>query len=70
MRPLSVNSGPLTDHAFPKAERETFCNYMAGAFGYYKNPCSHRDIDMDFISAFERIVVASDLLKVIEESNE
>jgi len=62
--------GPLTDYALPKAEREAFCNYIAGAFGYYKNPCSHRDVEMDFISAFERIVVASDLLKVIEKSKQ
>jgi len=61
-------NGPLTDYDLPKAEREAFCNYIAGAFGYYKNPCSHRDVEMDFISAFERIVVASDLLKVIEKS--
>lgn len=61
-------NGPLTDYALPKAEREAFCNYIAGAFGYYKNPCSHRDVEMDFISAFDRIVVASDLLKIIEKS--
>ncbi len=61
-------NGPLTDYDLPKAEREAFCNYIAGAFGYYKNPCSHRDVEMDFISAFDRIVVASDLLKVIERS--
>ena len=61
-------NGPLTDYDLPMAEREAFCNYIAGAFGYYKNPCSHRDVEMDFISAFERIVIASDLLKVIEKS--
>ena len=61
-------NGPLTDYDLPKAEREAFCNYIAGAFGYYKNPCSHRDVEMDFISAFDRIVVASNLLKVIEKS--
>ena len=59
-------SGLLTDHKLPKAEREAFSNYIAGAFGFYKNPCSHRDIELDFISAFDRIVVASDLLKTIE----
>jgi len=52
----------------PKAEREAFCNYIAGAFGFYKNPCSHRDREMDFLSAFDRMVVASDLLKVIENA--
>jgi|GEM_PF-5082348 len=35
------------------------------SFGYYKNPCSHRDVEMNFITAFERIVVASDLLKKV-----
>ncbi|GAF72345.1 unnamed protein product [marine sediment metagenome] len=65
---FNPENGPLTDYDLPKAEREAFGNYIAGAFGYYKNPCSHRDIDMDFISAFDRIVVASDLLKVIEKS--
>ena len=65
---FNPENGPLTDYDLPKAEREAFCNYIAGAFGYYKNPCSHRDVEMDFISAFVRIVVASDLLKVIEKS--
>lgn len=65
---FNPESGPLTDHDLPKAEREAFCNYIAGAFGYYKNPCSHRDIELDFISAFDRVVVASDLLKAIESA--
>jgi uncharacterized protein (TIGR02391 family) len=65
---FNPENGPLTDYDLPKVEREAFCNYIAGAFGYYKNPCSHRDVEMDFISAFVRIVVASDLLKVIEKS--
>ena len=65
---FNPENGTLTDYELPKAEREAFCNYIAGAFGYYKNPCSHRDVEMDSISAFERIVVASDLLKVIEKS--
>lgn len=65
---FNPENGPLTDFDLPKAEREAFSNYIAGAFGFYKNPCSHRDVEMDFISAFNRIVVASDLLKVIEMS--
>lgn len=65
---FNPDNGPLTDNKLPKAEREAFTNYIAGAFGYYKNPCSHRDIEMDFISAFDRIVVASDLLKIIDKA--
>jgi uncharacterized protein (TIGR02391 family) len=62
------NSGTLTNYELPAAEREAFAHYIAGAFGYYKNPCSHRDIELNFISTFERIVVASNLLKIIDES--
>ncbi len=61
-------TGPLTDASLPKAEREAFANYIAGAYGYYKNPCSHRDVGMDFLSAFVRIVVASDLLTTVENA--
>lgn len=61
-------NGKLTNYKLPKSEREAFANYIAGAFGYYKNPCSHRDVELDFISAFDRIVVASDLLKIIDNS--
>lgn len=63
---FNPDGGFLTDHNLPKAEREAFCNYITGAFSFYRNPCSHRDIDLDFISAFDKIVVASDLLKAIE----
>lgn len=67
-RAFNPENGDLTDYKLPKSEREAFSNYIAGAFGYYKNPCSHRDIEMDYISAFERIVVASDLLKIIDKA--
>jgi len=58
----------LTDYNLPKSEREALAHYIAGAFGFYKNPCSHRDVELDFISALDRIVVASDLLKLIDKS--
>lgn len=67
-RAFNPDQGPLTNVKLPKAEREAFSNYIAGAFGYYKNPCSHRNVEMDFVSAFERIFVASDLLKTVENS--
>jgi Protein of unknown function (Hypoth_ymh) len=69
-RAFHPENGPLTNMSLPKAEREALCHYLAGAFGYYKNPCSHRDVDMDFLSAFERIVVASDLLKIVERAGD
>lgn len=63
---FNANDGLLTDHSLSKAERDAFCNYIVGAFSFYRNPSSHRDINMDFISAFDKIVVASDLIKTIE----
>ncbi len=62
-------TGKLTDYDLPISEREAFSNYIAGAFGFYKNPCSHRDVELDYLSAFDRIVVASDLLKTIQKSD-
>jgi hypothetical protein len=41
-------------------------NYIAGGYGLYKNPCSHREVEMEFLDAFERIVVASNILKMVE----
>lgn len=69
-RAFHPQKGPLTDMSLPTGEREALYQYVAGAFGYYKNPCSHRDVDMDFLSAFERIVVASDLLKIVERAGQ
>ncbi|MFV8347864.1 TIGR02391 family protein [Flavobacterium sp. ZB4P13] len=65
---FNSENGSLTDMNLPVSEREAFSNYISGAFGYYKNPCSHRDVELDFISSFDRIVVASDLLKIIDKS--
>jgi len=67
-RAFHPDSGPLSDPALPRGEREAFSNYIAGAFGYYRNPCSHRDVAMDFVEAFERLVIASDLLKAVERA--
>ena len=69
-RAFHPENGPLTNRSLPRAEREALCHYIAGAFGYYKNPCSHRDVEMDYPSAFERIVVASDLLKIVEKAGD
>jgi len=66
---FNAETGSLTDYSLPKAEREAFANYIAGAFGVYKNSCSHRDVELDFITAFDRIAVASDLLKTIDRAN-
>lgn len=58
--------GPLSDGAVPMAEREALAHLFAGAIGFYKNPCSHRDVEMDFIQGFEMLMIASHLLKLVE----
>jgi uncharacterized protein (TIGR02391 family) len=63
------NNGLLTNKELPFSEREAFAHYISGAFGFYKNPSSHRHVDLDKVSAIERIVVASDLLKKIDSNS-
>lgn len=60
--------GTLTDHALPVAEREAIAHLFAAGIGLYKNPCSHRDVDMTFEETFERLNLASHLLKLVDSA--
>ena len=66
---FDAHKGPLADHNIPIAEREALAHYIVGAYGYYKNPCLHRNVELDFLEAFERIVIASNILKIVESSS-
>ena len=59
-------NGILTNKAVPIAEREAMAHLFAGAIGLYKNPCSHRDVELDFAGTFEILLLASHLLKVVD----
>lgn len=61
------NTGPLTDKAAPIAEREGLSALMAGAIGSYKNPHSHRNVTLEAVEAAEMLVMASHLLKIVDE---
>lgn len=65
---FNPDDGILTNHKLPKPERSALLNYITGAFSFYRNSSSHRDIELDFVAAFDRIAVASDLLKIIEDA--
>lgn len=65
---FNPDKGVLTNYKLPKSERFAFLNYITGAFSFYRNSSIHRDIELDFVSAFDRIAVASDLLKAIEDA--
>jgi uncharacterized protein (TIGR02391 family) len=59
--------GPLTNFSHPTAERESLSHLFAGAIGSYKNPHSHRTINLtDPREAQEQVMLASHLLGIVE----
>ncbi len=64
---FDVDNGPLADKSLPPAEREGLAHLFSGAIGCYKNPHSHRDVELSFSEAFEMLLVASHLLKILDQ---
>ncbi|SEG72010.1 TIGR02391 family protein [Methylobacterium sp. 190mf] len=64
---FNKENGPLTDMAALPAEREARASLFAGAIGSYKNPQSHRLVDLDDPGeAAEIIMFASHLLRIVD----
>ena len=64
------NNGKLTDMSQHDSEREAKAHLFAGAIGLYKNPSSHRDVEITAENAVEIIIIASHLLRLVDECEE
>jgi uncharacterized protein (TIGR02391 family) len=65
-RAFDPKDGQLADQSQLSAERQALSDLFAGAIGFYKNPSSHRSVVMTPTRAVEAIMLASQLLNVVD----
>lgn len=63
------DGGALTDAGAVGGERQAVSDLFAGAIGTFKNPTSHREVDLnDPQEAAEAILLANHLLRIVERT--
>ena len=67
---FNVNDGKLTDENLHESEKLGMRNLFAGAISLYKNPSSHREVEFAPEAAAEIIIIASQLLRIVDECKE
>jgi len=60
--------GPLTDTEAEYSEQEARASLFAGAFGECRNPHSHKKISLDAQDAVHMLVLASYLLRLVDDA--
>ncbi|WP_265516008.1 TIGR02391 family protein [Nitratireductor luteus] len=59
--------GPLTDKELEGGERQAMSDLFAGAMGSFKNPQSHRNVNLtDPVEAMEVVMLANNLLRIVD----
>ncbi len=64
---FNPEGGKLWDPEQLISERKALADLFAGAIGYFKNPSSHRSVNVTPSMAVEAIMLASQLLRIVDD---